>query len=163
MAVPERQEWSLRLMQTGDLDGVVALERESFGDPWRRESFLAEIRGAPRVRWPLVAIGPDGLAGYVIAWFVADEAQVANLAVSPGLRGRGLGRLLLRAVLAEAHERDCRSVHLEVRPSNAIARALYESTGFREVGRRRHYYADTGEDALVMRLDLSPRQADDRS
>ena len=162
MAAPERAEWLLRLMQFGDLDEVVALERESFGDPWHREAFLAEIRGAPRVRWPVVAFCPDGLAGYVIAWFVADEAQVANLAVAPSQRGRGLGRRLLEAVLEEARERGCRSVHLEVRPSNTVALSLYESAGFRQVGRRRHYYADTGEDALVMRLDLGPKLSHDR-
>ncbi|MFH1143837.1 MAG: ribosomal protein S18-alanine N-acetyltransferase [Candidatus Eisenbacteria bacterium] len=154
MAVAARQPWELRLMQEGDLEQVLDLERICFSDPWRRESFIAEIRGAPRVRWPLVAVSAADLGGYVIAWFVADEAQVANLAVAPGERRRGLGSQLLSAVLEEAGRRGCVSVHLEVRPSNAAARSLYDAYGFRPVGRRRHYYADTGEDALVMRLDL---------
>jgi ribosomal-protein-alanine N-acetyltransferase len=151
---PAQGAWAIRLMRVEDLEEVLDLERRSFGDPWQRESFLMEIEGAPRVRWPLVALGPAGLAGYVVAWFVADEAQIANLAIVPGLRRRGLGRLLLERVLAEARRRGCRCAHLEVRPSNAAALSLYAGLGFRPVGRRRQYYADTGEDALVMRLDL---------
>ncbi len=143
-------------MEIEDLDSVLALEEATFGDPWHREAFLAEIAGSPHVRWPLVAIGERGLAGYIVAWFISDETQVANLAVAPTKRRRGLARILLDRVLEEARARGCVHVHLEVRPSNTPARSLYRSFGFRPVGRRRHYYADTGEDALVMRLDLAP-------
>ncbi len=144
----------LRMMDCADLDQVVALERSCFGDPWPRESFQAELADAPRVRWPLVAFRGGSLAGYVIGWFIEDEAHLANLAVAPALRRRGLGRRLLAALLAEASRRGSRWILLEVRPSNLAALSLYGEFGFRPVGRRRAYYADTQEDALVMQLEL---------
>jgi ribosomal-protein-alanine N-acetyltransferase len=146
----------MRLMEEQDLEAVLALERTCFADPWVREAFLAEIGDAPPVRWPLVAMGVE-LAGYVVAWFIEDEAHLANLAVAPEFRRRGLGRRLVRAVLEEAARRGTRWIRLEVRESNAAARALYQALGFRPVGRRRSYYADNGEDALLLELDLTTR------
>jgi ribosomal-protein-alanine N-acetyltransferase len=144
----------LRPMTEADLEAVVALEAECFADPWVQESFRAEIEGTPDVRWPLVAVGPE-LAGYVVAWFVADEAHLANLAVAVPYRRRGLGRRMVETVIAEAVRRGARWVQLEVRVSNSAALGLYQGLGFRAVGRRRQYYADTGEDAWVMQLDLA--------
>jgi ribosomal-protein-alanine N-acetyltransferase len=146
----------LRLMQERDLEAVLGLERTCFADPWVREAFLAEIEGSPHIRWPVVAVG-SGLAGYVVAWFIEDETHLANLAVVPACRRRGLGRRLVRAVLTEAARRRARWIRLEVRGSNMAALALYQSMGFRPVGRRKHYYADNGEDALLLELDLAQR------
>ncbi|MCK4412147.1 MAG: ribosomal protein S18-alanine N-acetyltransferase [Candidatus Eisenbacteria sp.] len=152
----EPDELALRPMGEDDLDAVVALERACFGDPWPRACFQAEVDEAPDVRWPLVAVGPGGPAGFAIAWFIGDKVQIANLAVAPAYRRRGLGRRFLEAILAEAERRGAREIHLEVRDSNAAALALYRRIGFRIVGRRRHYYGEGGEDALLMRQDLTP-------
>ena len=90
------------------------------------------------------------VAGYVVGWHVLDEAELANLAVDPGIRGRGIGRLLLDAMLADARSRESARVFLEVRESNEAARQLYASRGFGQVGRRTKYYRGPEEDALIL-------------
>jgi len=100
----------------------------------------------------VVAERGDGrLAGYIVMWFLVDEAEIANLAVSPDARGRRVGALLLDAAIADAERRGIGTFFLEVRDSNRAARALYESRGFEEIARRRRYYRAPVEDALVMR------------
>jgi ribosomal-protein-alanine N-acetyltransferase len=96
----------------------------------------------------------DGVVGYVCVWEIADEVHVTNIAVHPAHRRRGIARGMLDLLLAESRARDLRLIVLEVRPSNQEAIALYESFGFRVTGRRRGYYYDTGEDALVMETRL---------
>lgn len=96
------------------------------------------------------------VVGYVVAWLVVDEAEVANVAVAPEVRGRGVGARLLDDALAAARDRGAAVAYLEVRDSNAAARALYASRGFEQVGRRRNYYRKPVEDALVMRRELDP-------
>jgi ribosomal-protein-alanine acetyltransferase len=105
--------------------------------------------------------GRDGatVVGYAVAWFAADEAELANLAVAASARGRGVGALLLDAVLAEAAHRGAATVYLEVRESNAAARRLYASRSFAEVGRRRRYYHNPAEDALVLARPIAPGPA----
>jgi ribosomal-protein-alanine N-acetyltransferase len=108
-----------------------------------------------RVARCLVMRDGSRVVGYLCLWEIADELHITNIAVDPALRRQGIGRTLLRGVLDDARQRGLRLVALEVRPSNIEARALYESFGFRVVGRRRGYYYDTGEDALVMETTLT--------
>ncbi|HXG16543.1 MAG TPA: ribosomal protein S18-alanine N-acetyltransferase [Calidithermus sp.] len=140
-------------MKPGDLDQVVAIERLSFTMPWSRAAFLYEMEQNQVARCYVMRDGGRVL-GYICLWEVADEMHITNIAVHPEERRRGIGRAMLGQVLAEARQRALRLVVLEVRPSNVEARALYESFGFRVVGRRRGYYYDTGEDALVMQAAL---------
>jgi len=95
------------------------------------------------------------VAGYVVAWFAADEGEIANLAVSPSAWGGGVGRALLGAALDVASSRGASAVYLEVRDSNERARRLYRSNGFEEVGRRRRYYRRPVEDAIVLRRAMT--------
>jgi ribosomal-protein-alanine N-acetyltransferase len=92
--------------------------------------------------------------GYAVLYVVADQAELANLAVAPAVRGRGVGRALLESVLAVAQELDVREIFLEVRQSNYVAQRLYRSVGFVPVALRRGYYEAPVEDALVMVLRL---------
>jgi ribosomal-protein-alanine N-acetyltransferase len=85
-----------------------------------------------------------------------DQAELGNVAVADEWRGRGIGARLLREVLDRAGRRGMREIFLEVRPSNHVAQRLYERHGFREVGRRRNYYLEPPEDALVMRSPVPP-------
>jgi ribosomal-protein-alanine N-acetyltransferase len=147
-------------MRPSDLDEVVAIERASFSMPWSRGAFLYEMEQNQVARC-LVMRDATRIVAYVCVWEVADELHVTNIAVHPRERRRGFGRQLLGAVLEDAGRRALRIVVLEVRPSNAEAIALYESFGFRVVGRRRGYYYDTGEDALVMETRLG-KETDDR-
>lgn len=139
---------SLRPATHGDLDAVAAVERASFSDPWSRNAF-AGLLANPAVLF-LVAHAGGALVGYVVAWFAADESEIANVAVAPAARGRGVGARLLDAALAEAARRGAATTYLEVRESNGAARALYASRGFGELGRRRRYYRHPVEDALVL-------------
>jgi ribosomal-protein-alanine N-acetyltransferase len=141
-------------MRAEDLDEVLAIERASFSMPWSRGAFLYEIQ-QNRVARCRVMRDATGIVGYLCLWEIADEIHVTNVAVHPERRRQGIGRALLSGLLAESHARDIRLVVLEVRPSNREAIALYESFGFRVTGRRRGYYYDTGEDALVMEARLS--------
>jgi [ribosomal protein S18]-alanine N-acetyltransferase len=141
-------------MRADDLDSVVAIERASFTMPWSRGAFLYEME-KNRVARCLVMRDGSSVVAYLCLWEIGDELHVTNIAVDPAVRRKGIGRSLLQGVLDDARQRGLRLVALEVRPSNIEARALYESFGFRVVGRRRGYYYDTGEDALVMETALT--------
>ena len=147
-----------------DLDRVVAIERAAFSDPWTLDAFAALLAN-PRVLFAVAEGTPDGggagVVGYVVAWFVVDEAEVANVAVALEARGRGIGARLLDEAIHVARREGAAAVYLEVRDSNAAARALYASRGFVEVGRRRRYYRRPVEDALVMRRVMDPRANED--
>lgn len=143
-----RAECVLRAARPRDLPAVSAIEQASFGDPWSPASFGALVDN-PQV-WFAVAECAGVVTGYLVAWFAADEAEVGNVAVAAAARGRGLGGMLVDAGLAEAAARGAATVFLEVRESNEIARRLYAGRGFREVGRRRRYYRNPAEDALVL-------------
>lgn len=149
---------TLDRMRVEDLEQVLAIERASFTMPWSRGAFLYEMQ-QNRVARCWVTRDAARVVGYLCVWEIADELHVTNIAVRPDARRRGIGRDLLGTAIADARARGFRVVALEVRPSNEEARALYESFGFHVVGRRRGYYYDTGEDALVMeaRLDAVPR------
>jgi ribosomal-protein-alanine N-acetyltransferase len=86
----------------------------------------------------------------MVAWFVADEAHLANIAVAPLARRRGLAQRLLDELVAESVRREARMVLLEVRRSNHAAQAFYRKNGFYLAGVRHRYYRDNGEDALIM-------------
>jgi [ribosomal protein S18]-alanine N-acetyltransferase len=145
---------SIEAMRAGDLDEVLAIEQASFTMPWSRGAFLYEIE-QNRVARCHVVRDEDRIVGYACLWEIADEIHVTNIAVHPAHRRRGIARHLLSGLIAEGRAREVRILVLEVRPSNHQAIALYESFGFRVTGRRRGYYYDTGEDALVMEMRLS--------
>ena len=144
---------------TGDVAAIVDIERRAFTDPWSARSFREALehpavffvcaRRADQTRSADVVV-----SGYVVAWFVADQGEIANIAVDPAGWGTGIGRALLDAALHEAERRGTSAVYLEVRDSNERARRLYHSRGFEEVGRRRRYYQRPVEDAIVLRRML---------
>jgi ribosomal-protein-alanine N-acetyltransferase len=136
-----------------DVPAIVEIERAAFTDPWSLRSFR-EALAHSAVYFAVARRDEAQIAGYVVAWFAADEGEIANLAVSPDAWGRGIGRALLDAALEEGRRRDVSAVYLEVRDSNDRARRLYRSRGFEEVGRRRGYYAQPVEDAIVLRRTL---------
>jgi ribosomal-protein-alanine N-acetyltransferase len=141
-------------MTLEDLDDVLVIERASFQTPWSRGAFRYELT-QNRVARCLVARRGRRLLGYLCLWEIGHEIHVTNLAAHPDLRRRGVARALLGAVLGDAKTRAVSLAFLEVRPTNTEALGLYESFGFRVIGRRKGYYFDTGEDALVMEARLS--------
>lgn len=147
----------VRAATARDLDAVVAIENASFADPWSRDAFEHALGGSD-VHFEVAIDAAGDVAGYVVAWTVTDEAEIANLAVTPGARRAGIAAMLLDHVLVSARALAVTTVHLEVRESNAPARALYARFGFLEVGRRRAYYRKPIEDALVLRLILAAQR-----
>jgi [ribosomal protein S18]-alanine N-acetyltransferase len=145
---------SVDRMRSEDLDEVLAIERASFGMPWSRGAFLYEMQ-QNRVARCWVTREGGRVVGYICLWEIADEVHVTNVAVLPSRRRQGIARAMLGGVLDDGRARKLRMVVLEVRPSNRDALLLYESFGFRVVGRRRGYYYDTGEDALIMEATLA--------
>lgn len=146
---------NLRPATADDLDAIMALERASFpSDAWS-DAMMREELASPH-GWYVVAEEAGRLAGYagLRAPKSATDADVQTITIAEGFRGRGRGRMLLTALLEEAHRRGVREVYLEVRADNLVAQALYTSEGFAEVGRRPHYYQPDDVDAVVMRLDL---------
>jgi ribosomal-protein-alanine N-acetyltransferase len=138
------------------LTAILGIEQVSFPSPWGRESFEHEVRNPLSRFWGLLS--DNGLIGYICFWVAAGEIHLMNIAVHPQMRHMGLGRLLMEKLIRTGAEEDVRKIWLEVRPSNVAARALYSGMGFTEVGRRRRYYTDTGEDAIVMTLKLGPSE-----
>lgn len=135
-----------------DVAAVHAIETASFGDPWPASSFASLVR--ERHAYFTVIDEAGVVIGYLIALFVADQGDVVNVAVAPAARRRGLGALLLDDALRAAAAAGAGSLHLDVRESNLAARALYASRGFVGGRRRRRYYSNPDEDALVLRRDL---------
>jgi len=143
----------IRQARAGDLSEILRIERASFRTPWTELHWRYELeKSESRI---LVATVEGRVVGYVCGWVMGEEMEVANLAVDPQWRGRGLGKGLLKALLERALEEGVREVWLEVRESNQTAQKLYASLGFSPVGYRLKYYPDTGENALVMRLSLT--------
>lgn len=142
----------IRPARRDDLDAIAAIERASFTDPWSRAS-LAAVLGHPLTRM-LVAEDAGHVVGYIIARYVVDEADIANLAVDVPYRGRGIAARLLDAALDIGRQLGTTQIFLEVRDSNRAARALYAGRGFEEIGRRARYYVHPVEDAIVMRRTL---------
>jgi ribosomal-protein-alanine N-acetyltransferase len=143
-------------MSLEDLDVVLAIERASFTSPWSRAAFRYELLQNRVAR--CVVMRADGeVVGYLCLWEIGREIHITNLAVHPRFRRQGIARALLGSTLEEARRQGVEQAFLEVRPSNSEARALYERLGFQVIGRRKGYYFDTGEDALVMEVRLAER------
>lgn len=141
-----------------DLDAIMALERSSFApDDWSSENMLREIESEHTMY--VVVFDGEQLVGYagVLAPSGSADADIQTIAVSPDHRRSGLGRELMRRLIAHAASTRARAVFLEVRADNPGAQQLYRSLGFGELGVRPRYYRG-GIDALVMKLS-SPGEA----
>jgi ribosomal-protein-alanine N-acetyltransferase len=139
----------IRPMTLEDLDGVMAVELESFLTPWSRSAFEDELTKNRLARYIIAADDVD-VIGYAGTWLVINEAHVTNVAVSSRRRGEGVGRRLMEHLMDLARDAGMESMTLEVRVSNAAARHLYKQMGFVEAGIRKNYYSETKEDALIL-------------
>ncbi len=142
-------EFEIREMLTGDIEAVMGIEREVFTFPWTPEFFECELRRG-EITMYLVAFAGGRLLGFTGAHLLGDEIHVTNMAVAPDVRRRGLGSALLMECVHLGLKKGARWLTLEVRETNRDAREFYRFFGFRELGMRRGYYCDTGEDAVIM-------------
>ncbi len=142
-------------LKDADIDIVLTIEKRCFpNDPWPRISFEEELHN-PLSRFFVLSDTETGaILGYGGVWLMYDAGNITNLAVCPDCRRRGLGKRLLTKLIDVCIEENMASITLEVRRSNAAARALYASMGFTVQGMRRQYYKDR-EDAVIMTKDLS--------
>jgi ribosomal-protein-alanine N-acetyltransferase len=136
----------LRKLAYGDLPSVIAIERRSFPTPWSLAMFVLELSKPSGIC--LAAENDDGLIGYLVCSRYDDVWHLMNVAIHPDQRRRGVATELIEGLFEEAGPGA--RFTLEVRVSNGPAIAMYERFGFRSAGRRRRYYHDNGEDALIM-------------
>jgi ribosomal-protein-alanine N-acetyltransferase len=164
-------------MELDDIPQVMAIDEASFPLPWSASSYRHELTDN-RAAYFLVALAPASqraprwydrfwpwrtaparvVIGYVGCWLIVDEVHISTIAVHPQWRRRGVGEQMLLAVFQRAAETHMALVTLEVRVSNLAAQTLYRKHGFEVVGRRKRYYRDNHEDALLMTAYLSATQ-----
>lgn len=149
--MPTDVRYQIRPASAADLGAIAEIERAVFTDPWPATAFRPLLgTGA----W--VAVDAAELAGYVFARHALDEGEILNLAVHPRHRRAGVGQALVERVFAELGRNGVARVFLEVRESNQAGRAFYTQLGFTPVGRRRGYYVQPREDALVLACEIGP-------
>lgn len=139
---------TFRAMTTEDADAIAELEAQSFTMPWKRDDFWREAQN--ELATYIVGELDGKIVAYAGAWVSFNQAEVTSVAVVPELRGQGVGTILFGELIKAVKARGATAITLEVRPSNTAALKLYKSFGLRSVGRRRGYYLDNGEDALIM-------------
>lgn len=146
----------IRKMAAADLEQVQALDQASFPTPWPAKSFQHELEknkaGHLWVAEKTTGDGQKKIIGMIVVWLLVDEAHIATIAVDEAHRRQGIGSQLIFIALSHLVDKGAIEATLEVREKNAAAQALYRGFGFRPVGRRRAYYRDSGEDAIIMAL-----------
>ena len=168
-----RQQLAIELMRESDVNTVQEIEREIFATPWPRNAYFREL--ASRSSAHYVVLRQEGLTarppevrvadfdptivGYGGMWRMYDEAHVTTIGVRRDLHHHGYGRILFAGLVQAAYDMGAKWVTLEVRTTNDNAMRMYEGFGFKVIGRRKGYYTDNGEDAIVMWSDSiqSPR------
>lgn len=141
--------YKLREARAADVTVLAGIEVEAFSDPWSTSAFT-DVLHMPSARTTVMVNTSDVPVAYCVLMTAADQGEIANLAVTKRAHRLGLGAKLLADALDFARARLVVAVYLEVRESNAAARALYRSKDFREIGRRKGYYQRPPEDALVL-------------
>jgi len=143
---------AIRGMAIEDLDEVMEIERLSFVSPWTGRLFEETLGSS--VSTSVVMEKGGSVVGYVILYAVKPEAHILNIAVHPKHRGKGYGAGLINYVLNHFKLQKVTEFFLEVREGNIGAIRLYRRYGFEKIGKRKKYYTETNEDAVVMRLSL---------
>ena len=150
--------WSIVALDETHIDGIIAIENASFQQPWQRISFLNELSCRGALDFVVLEPQHGQILAYVCLRLILDEVHLLKIATAPDWRRRGIATRLLDACFQLAHRREARAAYLEVRRSNAPAIQFYSSLGFQIIGKRLHYYTDTGEDALLMMKSLEEAQ-----
>jgi len=158
-ALSEQLTATISPMTEHDLLEVVEIEQNSGLSPWGWDAYHRELQSSDRGLMWVARLDPKldkkhVLAGYVVGRLAADELHINNIAVRETFRRAGVATALLSRVLTEARAYRAVRAFLEVRASNLAAQALYERCGFCPVGRRRNYYSNPQEDALIMTAEV---------
>jgi [ribosomal protein S18]-alanine N-acetyltransferase len=148
-----REGIEIRSMEEEDLDQILSIEQKSFVEPWSRKLFLETLAFSLSRNYVLETASKK-ILGYANFYVVQHEAHMLNIAVHPEWRKQGLAATLLGHTIRDLSDRGVREFFLEVREGNGDAISLYRKFGFDFIGRRKKYYVETNEDALVMRLQF---------
>ena len=149
----------IRQARLSDVPALARIERDSFVSPWSAEEITRDVAFNEKAYVAVAEINGEPV-GYADMWLIAGEAQLYNIVVDPAYRGNEIGFRLLSHMIGTA-SRTCKVINLDVIYSNVPAISLYLKSGFRQVGERKGYYRDNGEDAVLMDRDLS--EEDDNS
>ena len=141
----------LEEMNASHVAQIAQLEKICFSDPWSERSVASELEN--KLSCWLVAMEEEQVAGYIGSQTVCGETDMMNVAVHPDHRRKGIAEALILALIAELKTMESHCLTLEVRASNTPAIALYEKLGFSEIGRRKNYYRNPREDALILRKE----------
>lgn len=140
-------------MNESHVGQIAELEKSCFNDPWSKKSIASELNNKLSL-W-LVAVDGETVIGYVGSQTVLGETDMMNIAVHPDYRKQGIGTELILELIRELSARGSHSLMLEVRASNEPAISVYAKLGFSEIGRRKNYYRNPKEDALILRKEWS--------
>ena len=156
--VQVREQLALEPMRETDIPIVQEIERHIFTTPWPRNAYYRELASKNSAHY-IVLRRDEEIVGYGGMWRMYDEAHVTTIGVRKDQQGKGYGRVVFAGLVQAAYDMGAKWVTLEVRASNDVAMRMYEAFGFKVIGRRRGYYTDDGEDAIVMWSDsvYSPR------
>ncbi|MED4586309.1 ribosomal protein S18-alanine N-acetyltransferase [Brevibacillus choshinensis] len=149
----QQNELEYRFMTIQDVGAVADLERLAFTTPWPPDAFVNELTRNPNARY-VVVVHQKRIVAYCGMWIIIDEAHITNVAVHPLYRGKKIGLGLMIKMMNVARMFHAKSMTLEVRPSNTVARNMYTKLGFKEHGVRKRYYSDNNEDAIIMWVTL---------
>ena len=149
-----------RRMTLEDVPQVHAIELKTFHTPWSYQSFVDEMTTNKCARY-IVAEEDGKVLGYAGAWMIFDEGHITNIAVDESVRGKGIGAGVTKALMQYAANLGVQYMTLEVRKSNLVAQGLYKKMGFIELGVRKRYYEDNGEDAYLYVCDHMPEIQED--
>lgn len=139
---------TVRAMKKADVKAVYEIEVLSFRTPWSLRSLSGELSN--KVAHYTVLELDGEIIGYCGMWVLFEEAHITNIAIHPAFRGNGYGKQLLHGAMRVAASFGAEMMTLEVRETNAVAQRMYDEMDFLQQGRRKRYYTDTGEDALLL-------------
>jgi ribosomal-protein-alanine N-acetyltransferase len=145
-------ELFIRKATPSDVSQIEKIEKSSFSTPWSEKWLLDEINKQDDLF--LTVTDGEGILGYAVVGMLGEEAELYNIAVDNAHRGKGLGDMLMKHLTRKALENGAKNLFLEVRESNVPAILLYEKHGFKSVGRRKNYYKEPTEDAILMMLSM---------
>lgn len=143
----------VRPMKEDDLERIMKIEQASFPTPWSEHAFLTELKENEYARYFCLEKDKQ-VIGYMGLWFILEEGHITNVAIAPEFRGRRFGEFLMSSVMQQLLAEGMERMTLEVRASNFTAQRLYERLGFVLAGRRKGYYSNNQEDALIMWVEL---------
>lgn len=147
-----KAELSFDILRAQYIPQICEIEKESFISPWSKKSFEGELNNT--AAYYTIALCGGRVAGYGGFWRILDEGHITNIAVAGALRGRGIGKAILKEMIKRAQALNIERMTLEVRVNNTAALKLYEKYGFVTLGTRPKYY-ENGEDALIMWMEVA--------